>query len=394
MRETWRWFGPDDPVPLTHVRQTGAAGVVTALHHIYDGRAWGSDDVTARKVEIEKAGLTWDVCESIPVTSALKRRDGDWRADLDAWKASLRALGEAGVPVVCYNFMPVVDWTRTRLRHPMPSTGLALRFDTADFVAYDAFVLRRAGAEDDYDPDLLAAGQARLDELSEAEIETLETTIIAGLPGGEDSYDRAGIAARIATFSGMTPDDLRASLAAFLQEVVPVAEELGVRLAIHPDDPPRSLFGLPRVVSSMADAQAVLDAVDSPANGLTLCAGSYGSRADNDVVAMAKAFGPRIHFVHLRNVARDADGSFTESDHLDGDVDMIALIAALRAEERRREGEGAPPHSIPMRPDHGHLLGPDLEGRSNPGYSYVGRLRGLAELRGVARAVDAMTDAQ
>lgn len=383
MLQSWRWFGPEDPIPLAHVRQAGAAGVVTALHHIYDGRAWTDDDVAARKALIEAAGLTWAVCESIPVPTAIKLRTGPWRRYLDQWKDSLAALGRAGVPVVCYNFMPVVDWTRTDLAHPMPSTGLALRFDLPDFVGYDVFVLRRPHAADDYPAALVEEGRRRIEAMDAGAVETLERNVICGLPGGEDSYTRETIAARIAEFDGVGDAVMRANLIDFLKEVVPVAEDFGVRLAIHPDDPPFSLFGLPRIVSTAADARTILDAVDVPANGLTLCAGSYGSRPDNDLVTMAKAFGPRIHFVHLRNVARDADGSFTESDHLDGDVDMVALIGALLAEEARRRAEGRPDAEIPMRPDHGHLLGTDGERRSNPGYSYIGRLKGLAELRGV-----------
>jgi mannonate dehydratase len=283
-----------------------------------------------------------------------------------------------------------VDWTRTDLMFPMPSTGLALRFDIAEFAGYDAFVLKRAGAESDYPADLLERARSVLAAKTEAEVARMETNIIAGLPGGEDSYTREGIRDRIAAFDGVTPEDMRANLIAFLAEVVPVAEDVGVRLAIHPDDPPFSLFGLPRIVSTAADIETLLASVDRAANGLTLCAGSYGSRPDNDLPGIAARFGARVHFVHLRNVRRDEDGSFTESDHLDGDVDMVKLIAALLAEERRRAARGEPA-SIPMRPDHGHLLGFDGDRRSNPGYSYIGRLKGLAELRGVITAVEALT---
>jgi mannonate dehydratase len=389
LEQSWRWFGPDDPVPLAHIRQAGATGVVTALHHIYDGRAWTADDIATRQRMVAAAGLTWNVCESIPVHTSIKLRTGPWRRYIDAWKDSLANLGRAGVPTVCYNFMPVVDWTRTDLMFPMPSTGLALRFDMAEFAGYDAFILKRAGAESDYPADLLGRARSVLAAKTEAEIARLETNIIAGLPGGEDSYTREGIRDRIAAFDGVTPEDMRANLIAFLAEVVPVAEDVGVRLGIHPDDPPFSLFGLPRIVSTAADIETLLAAVDRPANGLTLCAGSYGSRPDNDLPALAARFGARVHFVHLRNVRRDADGSFTESDHLDGDVDMVKLIAALLAEERQRAARGEPA-AIPMRPDHGHLLGFDGDRRSNPGYSYIGRLKGLAELRGVMAAVGAL----
>lgn len=389
MEQTWRWFGPEDPVPLAHVRQAGATGIVTALHHMYDGRAWTDDDVAERRAMVEAEGLRWSVCESIPVPTAIKLRSAAAGRAIDAWKDSLKALGRAGIPIVCYNFMPVVDWTRTDLMYAMPHTGHALRFDMVEFVAYDAFVLKRPGAEGDYPQALLERARGLLQGKSESDIARLEKNIIAGLPGGEDSYTREGIARRIAEFDGVTPADMRANLAAFLREVVPVAEEFGIKLGIHPDDPPFSLFGLPRIVSTADDAAAILAAVDRPANGLTFCAGSYGSRPDNDVPAMAERFAERINFVHLRNVAKDPDGSFTESDHLGGDVDMVKLIAVLLREEKRRAaaGDGTP---IPMRPDHGHLMGFDGERRSNPGYSYIGRLRGLGELRGVMTALEAV----
>jgi mannonate dehydratase len=389
LEQSWRWFGPNDPVPLAHVRHAGATGIVTALHHIYDGRAWTPEDIAARKDIIEAAGLHWNVCESIPVHASIKLRSGPWRQYIDAWKDSLANLGRAGIPTVCYNFMPVVDWTRTDLMYAMPSTGRALRFDIAEFAAYDAFVLKRAGAESDYPPALLERARAVLARKTEAEIAQLETNIIAGLPGGEDSYTREVIRERIAAFDGITASDMRANLLAFLEEVVPVAEDVGVRLGIHPDDPPFSLFGLPRIVSTAEDVETMLLAVDRRANGLTLCAGSYGSRPDNDVPALAERFADRVHFVHLRNVSRDADGSFTESDHLAGDVNMVTLIGVLMAEERRRAAAGETA-AIPMRPDHGHLLGFDGERRTNPGYSYIGRLKGLAELRGIMTAVEAL----
>ncbi|KQR71682.1 mannonate dehydratase [Rhizobium sp. Leaf341] len=389
MLESWRWFGENDPVTLSHARQAGAHGIVTALHHIYDGRAWTLDDVLERKAAIERAGMVWSVCESIPVHSAIKLRNGQCRDFIDRWKVSLANLGRAGVPVVCYNFMPVVDWTRTDLRYPTATGGLALRFDMADFAAYDLFVLKRRGAEESYRPDLVETARKRFEALSEEALLRLETNIIAGLPGKEDTHTRDGIRAQIASFDEMSSADMRANLIAFLREVVPVAAEHGVRLAIHPDDPPFSLFGLPRVVSTADDIAALLESVDDEANGLTLCAGSYGSRPDNDLTDMAKRFAERIHFVHLRNVRKEADGSFTESDHLDGDVDMVALTTVLRREERRRDAAGRSDKVIPFRPDHGHLLIDDQTKTVNPGYSCIGRLKGLAELRGVIAAVDA-----
>ncbi|PZM15128.1 mannonate dehydratase [Rhizobium tubonense] len=388
MLESWRWFGPEDPVTLSHARQAGAHGVVTALHHIYDGRVWTPDDISERMALVKKAGMVWSVCESIPVNSAIKLRGENWQRFVDAWKQSLANLGEGGVPVVCYNFMPVVDWTRTNLLYPTEAGGFALRFDMIDFAAYDLFVLKRRAAEDSYDPAIIEAARKRLADMNEEQILTLEKNIIAGLPGGEDSHTRETIRGHIAAFDELSDDDMRTNLVDFLKEVVPVAVENGVRLAIHPDDPPFSLFGLPRVVSQVKDIETILAAVSDRANGITLCAGSYGSRHGNDVVAMAERFAERIHFAHLRNVTKYPDGSFMESDHLAGDVNMVSLISVLRREERRRVAEGRPDSVIPMRPDHGHLLIDDQTKNVNPGYSCIGRLKGLAELRGVIRAVD------
>lgn len=388
MLESWRWFGPQDPVTLSHARQAGAHGIVTALHHIYDGRVWTPDDVAERMALVENAGMVWSVCESIPVNSAIKLRDKNWRRYVDAWKESLANLGRGGVPVVCYNFMPVVDWTRTNLLYPTDVGGFALRFDMVDFVAYDVFVLKRTGAEASYDAALVDAARQRLAAMSEEDVETLERNIIAGLPGGEDSHTRETIRGHIHSFDGLSDSDMRANLVEFLREVVPVAAESNVRLAIHPDDPPFSLFGLPRVVSKAEDIETILAAVDETANGITLCAGSYGSRHGNDVVDMARRFADRIHFAHLRNVSKEDDGSFIESEHLGGDVNMVSLISTLRAEERRREATGRADTIIPMRPDHGHLLIDDQTKTVNPGYSCIGRLKGLAELRGVIAAVD------
>ncbi|MCQ8280060.1 mannonate dehydratase [Acetobacteraceae bacterium KSS8] len=387
MLQTWRWFGPDDPVSLGDIRQAGVQGIVTALHQIYDGRAWSPDDIAQRQNLLRAAGYEWSVCESIPVHTAIKLGDGARRRHIDAWKDSLANLGRAGVPVVCYNFMPVVDWTRTNLRYPMPSGGLALRFDMVEFVAYDVHVLKRRDAEADYPQALLDAAKHRLAALDDDAIATIEHTIIAGLPGNEGTHTRDGIRTQIQAFDAVSSQDMRENLVSFLREIVPVAADVGVRLAIHPDDPPFSLFGLPRVVSTPDDAQTILDAVAHDANGLTLCAGSYGSRADNDPAEMARRFGSRIHFAHLRNVAREADGSFVESDHLDGDVDMIGVVSELIREERRRaeHGDLTP---IPMRPDHGHLLLDDITKTVNPGYSCIGRLKGLAELRGVMQTAE------
>ncbi|PLW68592.1 mannonate dehydratase [Pseudohalioglobus lutimaris] len=389
MQETWRWFGPDDPISLRNIVQAGATGVVTSLHHVPTGEVWPQQDVLQRKAEIEAHGMNWAVVESLPVHNDIKTRSGNYIQLIDNYKQSLRRIGEAGIEVVCYNFMPVVDWTRTSLSYSLPNGAQALRFEMTDFAAYDVYMLQRDGAIADYDPVLLEKARQRFDAMSAAERALLEQNIIAGLPGGEGSYDREGIKTAIAQFIELGTEGMRSNLYAFLDEVVPVAEEAGVRLCIHPDDPPFTLFGLPRVVSTADDARAILDRVPSPCNGLTLCAGSFGARADNDLVGMVREFGPVIHFVHLRNVRREADGSFYESDHLDGDNDMVGLIGALLDEERRREDEGRSDR-IPMRPDHGHLMEGEASGAVNPGYSYVGRMKGLAELRGVMCAMESM----
>ncbi len=387
MKETWRWFGPQDPISLEQIKQAGATGIVTALHHIYRGEPWPLDEVLKRKAQIESAGLVWSVVESIPVHNSIKLRTGPYRKYIAAWKDSLAAVANAGVPVICYNFMPLVDWTRTNLRWRLPSTGYALRFDAIDFAAYDLFLLNRPGAERDYPPERVDAARVRLQSLSESQQDELERAIIDGLPGAESSYDRQAFRDVRAEWEGITPGDLRSALLAFLREVVPVAEELGVRLAIHPDDPPWPLFGLPRVVSTATDARTILAGVDIPANGLTFCVGSYGARADNDLLAMLGEFAPRVHFAHLRQVTREADGSFHEAEHLHGSSDMVGVIRALLAEESQRRRAQRPDHEIPMRPDHGHLLAGDIHQKTNPGYSYVGRLKGLAELRGVVQGL-------
>ncbi len=389
MQETWRWFGPEDRVSLKHIRQAGATGVVTSLHHINTGEVWPLEEIRERKALIESHGMNWSVVESVPVHNDIKTRKGDWRRLIDNYQTTLRHLGQVGVDTVCYNFMPVVDWTRTNLSYVLPNESHALRFEMSDFAAYDVHILQRKNAAKDYEPEVLVRAEQRAAAMSEEEKLLLEKNIIAGLPGGEGSYDRAGIMAAIEEFIELGNDGMRANLFAFLKEVVPVAEASGVRLCIHPDDPPFSLFGLPRVVSTADDARAILDAVPSEANGLTLCAGSYGARCDNDLVKMAEEFGSRIYFVHLRNVKREDDGSFYEADHLGGDNDMVGLIDQLLTEEARRKTQGLPQMDIPMRPDHGHLMADEMgQTGVNPGYSYAGRMKGLAELRGVIHALE------
>lgn len=387
MKETCRWFGPGDPVPFDHIKQAGATGIVTALHHLYRGEAWPLDEVLKRKDQILAAGFVWSVVESIPVHNSIKLRSGPYAHFIGAWKDTLVAVAKAGVEVVCYNFMPVVDWTRTDLKWRLPTTGYTLRFDAVDFATYDLFILERKAAEAGYSEDRVQAARARFECMSEARRMDLEQTIIAGLPGAEASYNRETIRGLIAEYQGMTAAELRTNLIAFLREVAPVAQQIGVRLAIHPDDPPWLLFGLPRVVSTAADVRAILAACDTLANGLTFCVGSFGARADNDLLCMAHEFGARIHFVHLRQVTREPDGSFHEAEHLAGSSDMLGVIRAMLEEEAQRRRAARPDHEIPMRPDHGHLLADDIGKKVNPGYSLVGRLKGLAELRGVMQGL-------
>jgi mannonate dehydratase len=387
MRQGWRWYGPDDPVTLRDIGQAGATDIVTALHHIESGKPWRRDEVLARKAECEAKGFVWSVCESIPIPTAIKAGGTGAEQAIEVWKTCLRSLGKAGVPLVCYNFMPVVDWTRTELDHVLPNAGLALRFDMIDFVAYDVCVLQRPDAEADYESALVEKAMCRHAQMAPEAALALERNIISGLPGAEDHYTRETLRREIARFDGIDAERLKANLIAFLAEVAPVAEACGVRLVIHPDDPPFPLFGLPRVVSSAEDLRALFAAVPSAANGMTLCTGSYGAGPQNDLVAMAREFADRIHFAHLRNVALEPDGSFHESDHLDGRVDMVAVIDALLAEERRRKAAGMEPWEMVMRPDHGHVLLDDIGKKVNPGYSCIGRLKGLAELRGVIRAL-------
>jgi mannonate dehydratase len=394
MLQTWRWFGPDDPVSLENVRQAGAAGVVSALHHMNRGEVWSEDELLKRRAEIEAGGLVWSVIESIGVGEEIKTRSGAYRAKIDNHKQSIRNAARVGVKTFCYNFMAITDWTRTNLNWPLANGGTALRFDAVDCAAYDVYILRRHGAEADYTPERMAAARARFQAMTPAEMGELERTLIDWLPARDFTYDRQSFKRALGAYKNVTVEDLRANLIAFVREIAAVAEEEGARLAIHPDDPAFPLFGLPRVMSTADDFRQLFAAVPSDANGMTLCAGSLGSNSQNDVVAMAKESGPRIHFAHLRNVKREPDGSFFEADHLAGETDMVRLVAALMSEEDRRRAEGRADAEIPMRPDHGHLLGDDGKKRVNPGYSFIGRLKGLAELRGVMQAVEAFRSGQ
>lgn len=378
MTQTMRWFGPADPVTLAAIRQAGATEVVTALHDIPNGNVWPRDTIAARKAMIAEAGLGWTVVESLPVHDDLKTRGPGWDRYIDAYRQSLTNLAAEGITVVTYNFMPLLDWTRTDLAWPLPDGARALRFEWEAVAAYDIHILQRPGAERDYRPALVEAAARRFAAMDDAARTTLEATILAGLPGAEESFTSAQFRDAIANYAGIDADRLRANLIAFLDAVCPHAEALGIRMVVHPDDPPFPIFGLPRVVSTEADVAALFDAVPNPANGLCFCTGSFGVRADNDLPGMVRRLGSRIGFLHLRSVDREGgDTAFHEAEHLRGDAKMAAVVAAVHDVSR---GEG---RSIPMRPDHGHQMLDDLGRRTNPGYSLLGRMRGLAELRGL-----------
>ena len=387
MTQTMRWFGPADPVTLSDIRQCGATGVVTALHEVPNGTVWTRDAIRERQAAIAAAGLSWDVVESLPVDEGIKTGRGDWNALIDAYCASLANLGACGIRIVTYNFMPLLDWTRTDLAYRLPDGALALRYEHVAVAAYDVHMLRRPGAALDYDVGTLAAAAARFDAMSPDERHRLDRTIIAGLPGSEQHFDTDAFRAALATYDGIDAEQLRANHVAFLQAVCPAAEAAGVTLVVHPDDPPFPLFGLPRVVSCEADLTALFDAVPSPANGLCFCTGSLGVRPDNDLPGMVERLGERIGFLHLRSVEREADGAFHEAAHLEGHADMVAVIAAVHRLSRKAG------RSIPMRPDHGHQILDDQCRQTNPGYSLLGRMRGLAELRGLERGIAAIADA-
>jgi mannonate dehydratase len=390
MEQTWRWFGPDDPIRLPEIRQTGATGIVTALHHIPYGVTWSVEEIEKRCAMIAadpELGLRWSVVESLPIAEAIKIGEGDLNELFENYRQSLRNLAACGIRTVCYNFMALLDWTRTELRHRLPGGATALRYNAHEVAAFDCYILERPGSEDDHDPSVLAKARDWMKRASEADKDQLLATIMAGLPGAYERYDVPGLRRVLERFEGMTHDELRRNYVRFLKEVVPTAEEVGVRLCVHPDDPPFDVFGLPRIVSTLDDLQFIIDAYPSPANGVTFCTGALGAGPTNDVPYMAERLARHIKFVHLRNVTKEPDRSFMEADHLGGDVDMVAVVRTLLVEQGRRKAAGDSGWRIPFRPDHGHELLDDHTRRTHPGYPLVGRLRGLAEIRGVMTAV-------
>jgi mannonate dehydratase len=390
MRHTWRWFGPIDKVSVRDAAQAGAEGIVSALHHIATGEVWPVDEIARRHEEIKAGGLVWDVVESIPMSEDIKTQTGDWKRHIANWQETLRRLSASGIRTVCYNFMPILDWTRTDLRWETGHGAKAMRFDLVDFTAFDIHILKRPEAAADYPDWLQEEAARRFSGMTDVKVAALGKNIGAGLPGSADGYTLDQLLEKLRSYQGINRARLQQNLVDFLSEVAPVAADVGINICAHGDDPPWSLLGLPRILSTEADYAHMLDQVNICANGVTLCTGSLGARPDNDLPFIATRFADRIHFVHLRNVTRDSDTvpcSFFEDEHLEGATDMVAVIAALLSEEARRREEGREDHRIPMRPDHGQEILDDLTRGAQPGYPAIGRLKGLAELRGIERTL-------
>ena len=396
MKETWRWFGPDDPVSLQDIAQAGARGIVTALHHLPAGAIWSEREISLRNKEIllSKSSidvdLKWSVVESLPVSEDIKRKSGDWRTHIKNYCISLENLAAAGISTICYNFMPILDWTRTDLEWKLPNGATCMRFDLIDFIAFDVFILNRNGAYNDYSEGLNLEAKKRFEGMSKETKENLTSNIVSGLPGAAAKFSLKDVKLHLKKYENITERILRTNFVSFLREVAPIAHELGLRLCCHPDDPPFPLLGLPRIMSTEKDYKIIMDEIPLKSNGITLCSGSLGVRAENNLIKMMSRLGDRVHFLHLRNVKRESDvvpNSFYEEEHLKGNTDMVSLIRAILEEEKRRRKNKREDWSIPFRPDHGHNILDDLKRKSKPGYPAIGRLKGLAELRGILTAL-------